>query len=199
MFPLMNAKPGQYPHNAVLVNERLPENSVVLKIMPPTAPAIDSKYIVYFYAPTGYSSRWGKKVFVPNYLLVDKDFGISVRTKDDYPQFIPVVESKNGNWANSGIRKRRSGRISMSYRKIVFDNSVIQLPSKETGMFIEQDDFNLIVWKRNRPLQNQKILAKKNKEMIVQMLKKLGSKVGTLVSDADKPKHRFKLKRKKAH
>ena len=93
MFPLMNAKPGQFPHNAVMVNERLPEDSVILKMNPPTAPAIDSKYIVYFYAPAGYSSRWGKHVYVPNYLLVDKDFGISVRTTDQYPHVIPVIQT----------------------------------------------------------------------------------------------------------
>lgn len=198
MYPLMNAKPGQIPHEAVLVNKRLPEDSVILKIMPPTAPAIDSKYIVYFYAPAGYSSRWGKKVYVPNYLLVSKEFGISVRTNDPYPHVIPVVQTKEGKWAQASVKKRKSGRVSMSYRKIVVDSSIIKLPRTETGMFVDQDDFNLMIWKRNRPAQSQTILAKKNKDIIVKMLQKLGSKVGTTLHDNTKTeRHRFRLKKKK--
>lgn len=59
MFPLMNLKPGQYPEDAIRVNEQLPPQSVVLKMHPPISPALNSKYIVYFYAPAGYKTRWG--------------------------------------------------------------------------------------------------------------------------------------------
>ena len=177
VFPMMSCKPGEYPFNAVLVNQKLPKNAVVLKMLPPIAPAVDSKYILYFYVPVDYKTRWGQKVYVPNYILVPQEFGIPLNSKKMYPLHLPAVLAVKGSWANARIERVKEGRIGLSYRKIVMDSSVLKLPKKESGRFLAQGDFNLMMWSNNKPHRSIRERVRENRGKIVEMLKELGSKV----------------------
>lgn len=60
------------------------------------------------------------------------------------------MEAEKGNWMESKIKYYDSGKISRQFKEIVIDGSVTTLPSRETGTFIDQGDFNMIIWKNNR-------------------------------------------------
>lgn len=174
-YPLTELQPGQIPKDGVLVSHTLPNNSVILNMRPPISPVVGSKYIVYFYAPSGYKNRWGKTVYVPNYLLVPKEFGISIRDLDKLDEFIPVILPTKGKWGKFHTEKMRAGMVSIPYTSSVFDRSITTIPKSEKNAYILQEDFNLLIWHDNSPAHEDDLIIKRNKKEIESLLKKIGT------------------------
>ena len=176
-YPLTQMKPGQIPEKSVLVFERLPKKSVILKLRPPLAPILGTKYIVLFYSLLPYKSRWGKSVYAPNYLLVPKKFGISVKGRKVLKETIPVFIPVDGKWGKAKKVMYKTGKVALKYEKLCFDRSILRLPKKEKDAFISQKDFNLIIWKTNRPPHDDHLMLKRNQREIYSLLDKLEGKI----------------------
>ena len=89
---------GEYPSDAILPNQKLPLNSVVLKMWHPAAPAIGSKYILFYYGKSGYTTRRGSAVFLPVYILVREGQSMPLNTEEDICKTLRVFKPQNGAW-----------------------------------------------------------------------------------------------------
>jgi len=173
-FPLLEVDPGRYPIDGVPVNKPLPNNTIILNVKLPMPPVKDSKYIPLFYGNGNFKTRKGLDVWIPNFVLVPSYFGLPMGADQELPLKIPSYVPRDPYWENYDLKLFDLSEISLTYDKILADKEVLKPPFTETGHYMRQKVFNLMVEGRTKKPRTMKDILKRNNKRIQDMLDQLG-------------------------